>query len=181
MTTFEELKKKFETLNNLSEKTIISGWIDGNGTARKAKENLVYRNKTGKLTPSLKAPASNALIARTLNYGRKEGTTAEGVHYPEIPKRPFLRIAMEKYRALAPKIEQKYIPRIISGQASIEMLCLELGNRLKDCITQAMRESDKYEPLHESTLEARRKQGRPSSIPLIDTHQLIDSVSLEIK
>lgn len=181
MTTFEELHRKFDALKRINERKILSGWIDGNGTARKAKENLDYRKKTGNLTPSLKQPASNALIARTLNYGRKAGVTAEGVHYCEIPARPFLRFAMERYRAMMPKIEQKYIPLVLAGRMSVETLCLELANRLKDCITEAMRDSMKYEPLHDATIDARIRAGRPSAVPLIDTHQLIDSVSLEVK
>ena len=181
ITTFEELRKRFDALKKLNEKTVLSGWIDGNGTARKAKENLDYRKKTGKLTPALKQPASNSLIARTLNYGRKAGVTAEGVPYSEIPARPFLRFAMERFRALMPKIEQAYLPRIMAGEMTVEAMCDELGLRLKDCITLAMRDSAKYEGLHDATLKARIRRGRPSTVPLIDTHQLIDSVTFEVK
>ena len=181
ITDFEGLRKRFDALKKLNEKTILSGWIDGNGTARKAKENLDYRKKTGQLTPALREPASNSLIARTLNYGRKEGTTLEGVHYPEIPARPFLRFAMERFRTIMPKLERKYLPQIINGEMTVQTMCEELGMRLKDCITLAMRDSEKYEPLHDATVQARIRQGRPSATPLIDTHQLIDSVTFEVK
>lgn len=181
ITTFEELRMKFNALKQLNEKTIVAGWIDSNGTARKAKQNLDYRKKTGKRTAALREPPSNALIARTLNYGRKEGTTLEGVHYSAIPARPFLRFAMERYRAVMPKIEQKYFPLLLSGKFDVETLCLRLGLQLKDSITEAMRDSAKYEALHEATLVARRRLSNDSPTPLIDTHQLIDSVTFEVK
>lgn len=181
ITTFEDLKKRFDTLKALNERKVIAGWLDSNGTARKAKQNLDYRKKTGKRTAALREPPSNALIARTLNYGRKAGTTLEGVHYSAIPARPFLRFAMERYRALMPKIEQKYIPLVITGKFDVDALCLELGVRLKDCITLAMRDSARYEALHEATLIARRREKNDSPTPLIDTHQLIDSVTFEVK
>ena len=44
-----------------------------------------------------------------------------------------------------------------------------------------MRDSEKYEPLRDATVQARIRQGRPSATPLIDTHQLIDSVTFEVK
>ena len=64
---------------------------------------------------------------------------------------------------------------------TVQTMCEELGMRLKDCITLAMRDSEKYEPLRDATVQARIRQGRPSATPLIDTHQLIDSVTFEVK
>lgn len=179
--SFEDLMAKFKVLEELANKQVRVGWIDGNGTARKAYDNMVSRKKTGNPTPSLKAPVSNALIARTLNYGREAGVTAEGRHYPEIPARPFMTVANEGFEKIKDRILKRYVPMVISGKMTVDQLANEFGKWYMDEVTKAIRDSSKYQVLSEKTLEARRHHGRPSSVPLIDTHQLIDSVSFEVK
>lgn len=179
--SYEDLMAKFKVLEELATMQVRVGWIDGNGTARKAYENMVSRKKTGKPTPSLKAPVSNALIARTLNYGREAGVTAEGRRYPEIPARPFMTVAMEKFEKERERILARYVPKVVSGKMTVRQLATAIGSFYKDKVTEAIRDSEKYQGLSEKTLAARRHNGRPSAVPLIDTHQLIDSVSFEVK
>lgn len=181
MDKFEELLNRYRNLVRLAEKTVRIGWIDGNGTARKALQNLKKRKRTGNPTPSIKAPVSNALIARTLNYGREEGVTAEGRHYPKIVARPFMTYAREGFDRIKFRILARYVPRILSGKMTVDQLADAFGKFYMDEVTRAIRDSEKYQGISEKTLMARRHHGNSSAIPLIDTHQLIDSVSFEVK
>ncbi|SHL03785.1 hypothetical protein [Fibrobacter sp. UWH4] len=181
MTKTEELVEKFKALEDLAKKKILVGWIDGNNTARIAYENLQSRKKTGKATPAIKAPASNALIARTLNYGRQEGTTAEGRHYPEIVARPFMKYAEENFRKIYKRILARNVPLVLAGKMDVDTLANAIGTFYRDEVTRAIRDSSKYPAVSEKTLKARRRHGSTSAVPLIDTHQLVDSVSFEVR
>lgn len=165
-----------EALREIAAGRLLIGWPDGNKTAVYADENRRFREKTGKRTPSIKKPVSLALIARTLNYGRKEGTTLEGVHYPEIPPRPFMNLATENFNKKLPAILRQRLPALLSGKMSGRSFMVLLGQRAADEIKAAMLEGN-WEPLAESTKKRRRHGGAK---PLIDTGTLKDSVSFEL-
>lgn len=154
------------------------GWVDGNKTADQAYQNLRMKKKTCKNQPSLKKPVSLALIGRTLNYGREPGVTAEGVRYGRIPARPFMKVAVENAAKIFPKILQRSVPMLMSGMMTRESFKTYVGQRLRDCVVDAMRTSEAYTPLAQSTIRQRRKH---SNVPLIDTGELLNSVSFEVK
>lgn len=181
MDRYEQLIAKFSKLAELEQRRVLVGWIDGNNTARIAYENLQSGKKTGKPTQSTGMPASNALIARTLNYGRQEGTTANGRHYPEIVARPFMKYAEEGFNRIRAGILARNIPLILSGKMTIEQFLKFVGKAYADEVTRAIRDSSKYPSVSEKTLAARRRRGSTSAVPLIDTHQLVDSVSFEVR
>lgn len=173
-----EYSKLKETLDWLQTLKFNVGWVDGNKTADQAYQNLRRKKKTGKNQPSLKKPVSLALIGRTLNYGREPGVTAEGVRYGRIPARPFMNVAAEIAAKKFPRILQRSVPMLTSGMMTRESFKTYVGERLRDCVVGAMRKSEAYTPLAPSTIKARRKY---SSVPLIDTGTLINSVSFEVK
>lgn len=173
-----EYSKLKETLDWLQTLKFNVGWPDGNKTADQAFQNLRRKKKTGKNQPSLKKPVSLALIARTLNYGREPGVTAEGVKYGRIPARPFMKVAVEIATKLFPKIMQRSVPMLMSGMMTRESFKTYVGQRLRDCVVEAMRKSEAYTPLAQSTIRHRRKH---SNVPLIDTGELLNSVSFEVK
>lgn len=172
-----EYSKLKETLDWLQSLKFNVGWVDGNKTADQAYQNLRRKKKTGKNQPSLKKPVSLALIGRTLNYGREPGVTAEGVRYGRIPARPFMKVAVDIAAKKFPRILKKYVPMLTSGIMTREEFKTYVGERLRDCVVEAMRKSEAYTPLAPSTIKARRKH---SSVPLIDTGTLIKSVSFEV-
>lgn len=174
-------KRITELKEAIGSSKVLVGWIDKNGSARKAYKNLQLRKKTGQPTPALGIEPSNALIARTLNYGRLEGVTAEGRHYPEIPARPFMTFAKEGFDKVKGRIFASYMPFVLSGKMSVDQFLAAIGKLYADEVTKAMRDSDKYHILSDRTIAARRYRGNGSPVPLIDTHQLIDSVSFEVK
>lgn len=177
MDKYDQLMRKFRKLCRIQSRRVLVGWIDGNNTARTAYENL----QAGKKNSSPSLPPSNALIARTLNYGRKEGTTATGRHYPEIISRPFMKYAEEGFKKIRSAIYTRCIPLILSGKMSTEEFLKFIGKAYADEVTRAIRDSSKYPPVSEKTLAARRRRGSTSVVPLIDTHQLVDSVSFEVR
>lgn len=159
----------------LSSSVIAVGWIDGNGTARKAYANLMKKMETGKDQKALGKPASIALIARTLNYGRLAGTTADGRKYPEIPARPFMKFAAEIWEREFPKILGRMMPSYLRGGMSIDGVLKTLGERARNAVQKAIREGD-YAPLSPRTIKA-----KGSSTPLIDTGLMVNSVTFEIR
>lgn len=169
------MKKVQELEDALSSSVIVVGWLDDNGALQTARSNLKYRKITGRNTPASAIPASNALIAATMNYGREEGTTAEGRHYPRIPARPFMTFAMEIWQKVFPKLLKEYMPMYMSGMMSIDGLFTVLGEKAKEAVQQAIREGD-YAPLSPKTVLA-----KGSSVPLIDTGTMIESVTFEIR
>lgn len=179
MDKYDQLMRKFRRLARIQSRRVLVGWIDGNNTARIAYENLQSGNKKKSSSPS--QPPSNALIARTLNYGRQEGTTASGKHYPEIIARPFMKYAEEGFSKIRRSIMARNIPLILSGKMTPEQFLKFVGKAYADEVTRAIRDSSKYPKVSESTLAARRRRGSTSAVPLIDTHQLVDSVSFEVR
>lgn len=169
------MKKIRELEEAFSSSTVVVGWIDGNGSAQAAYANLMAKRKTGKNQPALKMPASLALIARTLNYGREEGYTAEGRHYPKIPARPFMKFAAEIWEREFPKILGRLMPSYLLGGVSIDGVLKKLGERAKNAVQKAIREGD-YAPLSPRTVAA-----KGSSTPLIDTGLMVNSVTFEIR
>ena len=172
-----EYSKLKETLDWLQTLKFNVGWVDGNKTAEQAYQNLRRKKKTGKNQPSLKKSVSLALIGRTLNYGREPGVTAEGVRYGRIPARPFMKVAVDIAAKRFPKILQRSVPMLMSGMMTRESFKTYVGQRLRDCVVDAMKKSEAYTPLAPSTIKARRKH---SDVPLIDTGTLLSSVSFEV-
>lgn len=172
-----EYSKLKETLDWLQTLKFNVGWVDGNKTADQAYQNLRRKKKTGKNQPSLKKPVSLALKARTLNYGREPGVTAEGVRYGRIPARPFMKVAVDIAAKRFPKILQRYVPMLTSGMMTRESFKTYVAERLRECVIDAMRKSEAYTPLAQSTIRQRRKH---SNVPLIDTGELLNSVSFEV-
>lgn len=75
--TLEQIRAMKRTVHRLERTVIRAGWIDGART--------------------LDGRTEFAVIARTLCYGREEGTTSKGWKYPAIPARNFMRRYGEKY------------------------------------------------------------------------------------
>lgn len=169
------MKKIRELDEALSSSTVVVGWIDGNGTAQTAHANLMAKKSTGEDQPGIGKPASIALIARTLNYGRQKGITAEGKKYPAIPARPFMTFAQEIFNKVFPKVMSKYIPMYLSGAIGIEGIFTVIGERAKNSVQEAIRKGD-YIPLSPSTIKAKK-----SSTPLIDTGKMVESVTFEVR
>lgn len=171
-------------MSQLGKKTAVAGWVDGNGSADAAFHDMLLRKATGELSPSLKVPPSYALIARTLCYGREPGQTLEGKKFGAIPPRNFFKVAMDLFEQKKAPFLKFHMTRVLRGQESVETFYKALGDQLQNCITEAMRDSDKYQALSPATLRARRKrkvQPNESAIPLIDTGRLINSLSMEIR
>lgn len=175
------------------EGSIKIGWIDGNGSGEQANQNRLFREATGQPTNALGVPYSLAGIARTLNYGREPGTTAEGRKYPRIPARPFMTVAMDQIKKDLPVL-LKYDPKarehlnnVMNGKGDPDALKKYLGAVMVGTLKRAMRgEFGKFEGLSEATKANRRKphNGKPpteSPVPLVDSGLLVNSATFEIE
>ena len=169
------VKRIRELESALSSSVVAVGWIDGNGSAQVAYAHLEAKKATGKNQPAVGMPVSLALIARTLNYGREAGTTAGGVKYPAIPARPFMTFAAEIWEREFPKILKSRFPMLLSGAMSVDSMLAFIGERAKNAVQKAIRDGE-YEPLAASTVAR-----KGSSVPLIDTGRMVNSVTFEIR
>lgn len=169
------MKKIREVESALSSSVVAVGWIDGNGSAQLAYAHLEAKKATGKDQPAVGMPVSLALIARTLNYGREPGVTAGGVKYGPIPSRPFMTFAAEIWDREFPKILKSRFPMVLDGTMSVDSLLAFIGERAKNAVQKAIREGE-YTPLAPSTIAR-----KGSSVPLIDTGRLVNSVTFEIR
>lgn len=167
---------KKTSLTFLKNSTIKVGWPDGNLTADVAYQHLMIKKATGENQPSIKKPVSMALIARTLNYGREPGVTAEGRKYGRIPARPFMKLAEENFRKLLPKLFKAYIPDVIAGKMTQQQMMEAVGSRMAGEVKDAMLNGS-WEPLSPRTVKARRHGGNK---PLFDTGTLVASVSFQV-
>lgn len=177
------LKKMRAAANVVSGKTIKIGWLDANKTGAKAFSNLQERKKTGKPTNALGKPASLALIARTLNYGREAGETAEGHKYPAIPARPFLDVMKRRHMGPARAMLKKLLNDIHQNPSveNVNKLMNMMGVVLKGQMQRAIRDSDQYVPKSPLTIKSEKRNGKTSERPLIDTGLMVNSVDYQIK
>ena len=155
--------------------TVVAGWIDGNGSAVTAYAHLQAKRATGNDQPAVGRPASLALIARTLNYGREPGQTLGGRKYGRIPARPFMAFAAEIWAREYPRILKAYVPRVLNGTMSVDAFLAAMGERTRDAIKKAI-ETGTYAPLSPKTVAR-----KGSSKPLVDTGRLLNSVTFEIR
>lgn len=169
---------------NLSNVKVKVGWIDGSGAAARAYENLqIRKSNTGIRTPALREPATQALIARTLNYGREAGVTLEGRRYPPIPARPFMEEAKRIFEGKWPKIVKQCVRELTQGSMTKEAAAKRIAVRVQDAIVEAIRTGE-YRELSKATVAARERRFKgkgATAVPLIDTGAMVNSITAEAR
>ena len=103
-----------------------------------------------------------------------------------IPARPFIRNAQNKVNAVAPKIVQARMEE----NADIEKICSDIGLTMQRILKESITRGT-YIPNAPITIEGgwmRSKNGKPffvkgkkSTRPLVDTHNLVQSIHWGIK
>lgn len=93
----------------------------------------------------------------------------------KIPKRAFIKPAITQNRQNYANLVQSQIGRVLQGQMTVQSLWQLLGTRAVADIQQYMRNAT-FTPLNPATI---KRKG--SSKPLIDTGQLRQSVTYQVK
>lgn len=106
-----------------------------------------------------------ALIAATHEFGSPERG---------IPERSFLRSGMRENQEKYVRLNKVNLVRILRGQLTSEQALGQLGEMAKGDVQQKIRSGD-FAPLKPSTVDR-----KGSSKPLIDTGQMVQSVSYEL-
>lgn len=106
-----------------------------------------------------------AMIAAVHEFGSPE----QG-----IPERPFLRITPVKQRMKYARLNRINLVKMLRGQMAVETALGQLGEMAKGDVQQEIRNGN-FAPLKAETI---RRKG--SSKPLIDSGQMIQSVSWEL-
>lgn len=92
----------------------------------------------------------------------------------EIPERPFLRITPVKHREKYVRLNRINLVKMLRGQTTVENALGQLGEMAKGDVQQEIRNGN-FAPLKAETI---RRKG--SSRPLIDSGQMVQSVSWEL-
>lgn len=103
-----------------------------------------------------------AMVAAVHEYG----SPSQG-----IPERPFLRVAVQKNRAKYIRLNRLNLVRMLRGQMGMDQALGQLGEMAKGDVQAEIRSGD-FAPLKAATI---KRKG--SSKPLIDTGQMVQSIS----
>lgn len=106
-----------------------------------------------------------ALIAATHEFGSPERG---------IPERSFLRSGMRENQEKYVRLNKVNLVRILRGQLTSDQALGQLGEMAKGDVQQKIRSGD-FAPLKQATMDR-----KGSSKPLIDTGQMVQSVSCEL-
>lgn len=91
-----------------------------------------------------------------------------------IPERPFLRVAIRKNKDKYHRLNHVNLIKLIKGQTTVDTALSQLGEMAKGDVQQEIRNGD-FAPLKPETVKA-----KGSSKPLIDSGQMVQSVSWEL-
>lgn len=91
-----------------------------------------------------------------------------------IPARPWLRTGVKSGQADYIRLNRRNLLRIIDGSMSVDTAFRQLGAMAVGKVQMYIRASNHFKPLKQKTIDA-----KGSSKPLIDTGQLIQSVTFE--
>ena len=173
---FIKLQKMKSRVQFMETRSIRVGWPDGNKSYAEAKHRLDTgeKRKEGEIVK----PASQALIAATLNFGRKPGVCSNGAPYAEIPARDFMGVAVKEYGEHITKVAMSQMKQVMDGSKSPGNAMRRIGVECKGAIQRAMLDSDKYLP---NSPKTKKSHPTPDPKPLFDTGNLIASVDFEIK
>lgn len=91
-----------------------------------------------------------------------------------IPERPFLRVAVQRNRQKYAMLNHTNLVKMLRGQTTVETALGQLGEMAKGDVQTEIRSGD-FKPLKAATI---KRKG--SSRPLIDTGQMVQSISWEL-
>ena len=161
------IKKKKDITKSIMAS--ITGMTRKNVFVGVPKEDAPRKPKEGE-----KVHVNNA----TLAFIHTNGSPADN-----IPARPFLVPGIEKGQEKNIKIMKKGMLRALTNRRAVDETLNAVGLNSQSAVKSYMRDSSNFAPLREKTIEARlsRKHPHKGTKPLIDTAQLMNSISYVIR
>jgi hypothetical protein len=115
---------------------------------------------------------NNAVIG----YKQEYGEPARGV-----PPRPFLNPSLDKKKGQIADFLKDRAVGVSTGKETAEQCYTAVGLLAQSIVKEYIRESSNFKPLSARTLAARKARGVSRTKPLIDTGQLLNSISFDIR
>lgn len=112
-----------------------------------------------------------------LGYIHENGSTAQN-----IPARPFLVPGVKAVQKDTIKTLRDSAKQVLKGNPqAVEKGLNIVGLEAQASVKQTLKAGEGFEPLSESTLEARRRKGFKGEKPLIRTGQLLNSITYVVR
>jgi hypothetical protein len=111
-----------------------------------------------------------------LGFINENGSPAQN-----IPARPFLIPGVRGAAARCAKVLQHYAANMIHDPEGIEKGLNAAGQIARDAVKRRITSQEGFAPLAESTLAARARRGVKRTKALIDTGQLLNSITYVVK
>jgi len=114
----------------------------------------------------------------TLAFIHTNGSPADN-----IPSRPFLVPGIEKAQEKNIKLMKKGMLRALTNRRAVDETLNAVGLNSQSAVKAYMRDSSHFQPLSERTIKSRldRKHPHKGTKPLIDTTQLLNSITYVIR
>jgi hypothetical protein len=129
--------------------------------------------QTGKFKRVTKAAVKSgkAVLLAVIGFIHEYGAPEKG-----IPARPWLRPGIRSGKPDYVKLNRRNLIRILQGTMTKEAALRQLGVMAVGKVQQYLRHSENFKPLKAATIRA-----KGSDKPLIDTGQMMQSVTYELK
>jgi hypothetical protein len=149
-----------KALKEMEGYTVEAGWFAS------------ARYKAGKRVNPKMVGVPVARIARINEFGAK--IKHSGGKTTVIPARPFMRLAVQNFKAARIDKQAAIARQMLSGKIKPEQAMAQIGLVMENCIVDSIK-NGKWEPIAEST---RKRKGFPT--PLIDTGQMWQAVTSKV-
>lgn len=117
-----------------------------------------------------------AITNASIGYINEFGSTANN-----IPPRPFLQPGVKKVSTQCAEVLKRSAQNILDGKDSIERGLNVVGTIARDSVKKTIVASEGFSPLAEKTLAQRARKGFKGTKPLIQTGQLINSITYVVR
>jgi len=151
--TQDHLKRVMETLRAMETKDLLVGIPAGENSRDDG-------------------PIGNAQIG----YINENGSPAQN-----IPARPFLAPGVLKAKGAVADLLAAGAAAALDGGSSLQTAFDKAGLVAQNSVKMTLRAGDGYAPLSASTLAARARRGVSRTKPLIDTGQLLNSITYVVR
>lgn len=167
----------------MSVKVIDRGWKRIKSQLKKADDSYVgiglFADKVKETAQSSQRPLKN------LNIAQVGAINEWGLPSKNIPSRPFLKIAYEKYKDKIVQYKANLLKKVYDGKITFEQGLDRLGLLHQGQIQRTIGESSLFEqnaPSTKKIKESKTRRGSSgSSKPLIDTGRMRQSITYEVK
>jgi hypothetical protein len=161
--------------------------------AKEVTITMTVKDNFGKLDKSMRAMLKNEVLvgvpqdksSRNDGSGVNNATLAyihnTGSPSQNIPPRPFMEPGVEAVREKIEKRMKRIGELALKGNLQAVSVGFEgLGAIVRDSIKNIINQGN-FTPLAASTLEARRRRGRKSKKPLVDTGEMRNSINYVVR